>query len=223
MSADVYNIEEYIALKKGLSKHFESATHFTPENLKKYNELLKEFEESNESKDSSKGKKLENLVRFIFDNIDVFEVYSNIYTSTNEIDHLVALSEFGQILARDGLFDIKGNYLLCECKNYTGTIDVTWVGKFCNLVSDQPARIGILFSHKGFRGKGNWDSAKGLVKKFYYRKENYSDKMYIIDFNLNEFKRLGAGESFINIIKEKVQSIETDTDFEKYLTRHPAQ
>ena len=47
--------------------------------------------------------------------------------------------------------------------------------------------------------------------------------MYIIDFNLNEFKRLGAGESFINIIKEKVQSIETDTDFEKYLTRHPAQ
>lgn len=223
MSVDLFNIEEYLALKQGLSKHLESATRFTPENLSKYNELLIDFKKSKDNSDSSKGKKLENLVRFIFENIDIFEVCPNIYTSTNEIDHLVTLSDLGKLLANDKLFDIKGDYILCECKNYKNKIDVNWVGKFCNLVSDQPARIGILFSYKGFKGRNSWDSAKGLVTKFYYRKEKYNEKMYIIDFNFKEFERLGAGESFIEILKEKIRSIEVDTDFEKYLKRHPAQ
>lgn len=223
MKADAFNVEEYLSLKEGLSKHLISATQFTLENLEKYNELLLEFEKSKNSAESCKGKKLEKLVQFIFENIDIFEVCPNIYTSTNEIDHLVTLSNLGKLLASDKLFDIKGDYILCECKNYKSRIDVTWVGKFCNLVSDQPARIGILFSHDGFKGRNSWDSAKGLVKKMYYRKEKYDEKIYIIDFNLNEFKRLGAGESFIEILQEKVKSIETDTNFEHYLTRHPAQ
>ncbi len=218
-----YSIEEYLKLKEGLTKNIKYASNFSKENLEEYKILLSKFKNSIVQKNNSKGKCLEELVCFMFTNLDLFEIHKNIYTSTNEIDQLVALSDLGKLFKSDGQIDIKSNYILCECKNYSKKVDVTWVGKFCNLLEEQPARIGIIFSYYGFKGRGNWDSAKGLCKKFYYRKEKYDEKMYVIDFNIDDFDKIADGISFLDILSSKVESLEIDTKYEHFISKHPAQ
>ncbi|MGL5711927.1 MAG: hypothetical protein ACRCX2_02835 [Paraclostridium sp.] len=218
-----FSIEEYLKLKAGLTKNIKYASNFSKENLENYKVLLNKFKDSVELKKNSKGKLLEELVSFIFTNIDLFEIHENIHTSTNEIDQLIILSDLGKLFKSDGQIDIKSEYMLCECKNYSKKVGVTWVGKFCNLLEEQPARIGVIFSYHGFAGVGKWDSAKGLCKKFYYRKENYNEKMYVIDFNISDFDKLAEGVSFLDILSSKVEALETDTKYEHFISKHPAQ
>jgi hypothetical protein len=218
-----FNIKEYSEHVEGLRNQNDLAKRFSEENFVKYKSLLSAFKLSTKSKNNSKGKELESLVYHIFNSLDIFEVKKNVYTSTNEIDILVELSDLGRMLVSFNQIDIKADHILCECKNYDRKVGVTWLGKFCNLLEEQPARIGILFSDKGFAGKGHWDSSKGLVKKFFYRKEQWAEKMYVIDFNMSDFDEIENGISFMDILDYKIRALETDTDYNKLLTKHPAQ
>lgn len=206
------------------SDYYDEVKKFTKDELEEYKVLLQQFKESYENKSTNKGKVLEYLVKFIFEKSKIFKIHTNLHTSTNEIDDIIQLSDLGNMCTSKKLIDIKGEYLIGECKNYSQGIDVTWVGKFCNLVACQGnCRLGILFSYCGFKGVNNWDSSKGLAKKFYYLKENEDEKMFIIDFNLSDFERIVNGETFIDIVNAKISELETDTNISKYLTIHPAQ
>lgn len=216
-------------LINGSIASYENEKAFTTEQLEEYKRLYQEFLESYTSKSNTKGVYLEKLVRFIFQSSVFFTTLPNIHTSTNEIDVLVKLSDVGK--QYEQYIDMKGQYLLAECKNYgtesskkKKTIGVTWVGKFCSLLLFQTnARVGILFSHDGLAGRGKWDSAKGLVRKFHYFKEADSDKLYILDFNSNDFERLVNGECFLDLFHQKVEELECDTNIQQNITTHPAE
>lgn len=216
------SLASYLNIINSLHLLKEQSISLSDENKNKFTEMCKRLDEYESSKD--KGNKLENLIFFIIENTPIFEAYPNIRSSTNEVDIFIKLNDLGNMMLANKIIDLKSNQIIIECKNYDKTkIDVTWVGKFCSLLLQSPARVGILISHKGFKGKGKWDSAKGLAKKFYYYKERTDEKKYILDITLNEIKQSVNDNNFVELILNKIIALENDTKYENFITKHPAE
>lgn len=189
------------------------------EKLEEYKQLFDLFKNTNGSKlkTTDKGTTLENLVVFLATNTNLFEVLPNVRTSTNEIDTLLRTKPQAKPILKS-FFEIVTD-ILFECKNYNTNIGVTWVGKFHSLLKNQNCKFGIIFSYHGFTGTG-WNDAVGLTKKVYLK-----DEIVILDFNFQDFEKLQSGISFLEIIRNKIDSLKNDTtdEIEKYFKPHEAE
>ena len=200
---------------------------------KKYAELLNEFKILHDEKRQSdampanlhnlKGEILEKLVSYLpYISGDIFYVDRNLRTSTNEIDQIVSLTPKGKMLLSYHLINPKLECFLGECKNYDKSVDVTYIGKFCSLLLTNNVKVGILFSYYGVSGT-KWSNGTGLIKKFYLHKEKLEDKYCIIDFSIKDFESILEGKNVFQIIEEQLKSLQFDTDYSRYLSKHPAE
>ena len=215
----VSDIERFETLLKNLSEEniFNSFC-FSDETLDDYKEKLKKFTESNSSSTASNKEKkesLEELVSFISKKTNLFTVYENIKTSTNEIDLLLSLKKPTGSIIFEKMIALNNDGVLLECKNYNKKIDVTWIGKFYSLLRTSKARIGIIFSYRGFTGI-NWNNGAGLVKKIFL-----IDNTIILDFSLKDFEKIAEGVSILEIINSKILCLKHDTQIDKYISEHP--
>ncbi len=195
-----------------------------------YNEKLKIFKDLHdknikvtEDLHIKKGKALEDLVTYLLEiSGKLFEVERNIRTTTNEIDQIIMLKPMGKMLMSYGLLDKRFGTFLGECKNYNKSVDVTYVGKFCSLLMTNQIKLGILFSYHGISGK-NWSNGSGLVKKIYLNKEKLEERICIIDFSIKDFERISKGNNFIQIVIDKLNALQFDTDISRFINKHPAE
>ena len=145
---------------------------FTHEQKDNYELLLNDLEREQASKTSStkdKGAALENLVNYLLQcSGDLFEVYNDVRTNTNEIDQIIKLKVKGRMLRSLGVLDERYDEFICECKNYKNRVGVTYVGKFCSLMNSCNIKFGVLFSYRGVTGSG-WKDSSGLIKKIYMK------------------------------------------------------
>lgn len=179
--------------------------------------LYDEIELSGKDK-RHKGKKLEELVYVLFHKggQGLLETIKNVRTSSNEIDLIVQwTSEAVSIGANRELSDL-GNSFLCECKNYDQKVSVTYVGKFCSLLSCADYHFGIMIAWNGVTGKTDWSDAKGLIKKF-----ALSEKRYIIVLSKNDFKSIYDKEkNLFSLLNEKMLALKNDISFSKLIQPH---
>jgi hypothetical protein len=137
---------------------------FTQEQKDHYELLLNDLEREQASKTSStkdKGAALENLVNYLLQcSGDLFEVYNDVRTNTNEIDQIIKLKVKGRMLRSLGVLDERYDEFICECKNYKNRVGVTYVGKFCSLMNSCNIKFGVLFSYRGVTGSG-WGASFG--------------------------------------------------------------
>lgn len=203
---------------------FEKICEYSDLEKQEYNRLLDDFKKKNSSKCSTKekGDSLENIASFVLKSGNIFEVYKNVRTSTNELDQLVKTTVNGRILCSNGILDSRLSNFIGECKNYNKGVSVTYVGKVCSLLQTMNIKICILFSYKGITGSG-WKDASGLVKKFYMSKENQNEKYCIIDFNISDFESIKLGNNFLKIIEDKIMALKVDTDYSAFLSSHEAE
>jgi hypothetical protein len=138
---------------------------FNDEEMASYKVLLTRFIDTNSSDTSTskKGNSLEEIVAYIIEKSVVFETIQNVRTSSNEIDHLVRLNQMGNVFKSQGLLSFEDKFL-AECKNYDGSISVTWVGKFFSLMTYTKNHLGIIFSFHGLSGP-NWRNAEGCRRQ----------------------------------------------------------
>lgn len=168
-----------------------------------------------------KGKALEVLAKYIFKYTGgLFEVYENLGTNTNEIDLFLKFSNKGKMLS--DFIGKQYSKIICECKNYKDKVGVTYVGKFYSLVECSKVKLAILISWKGLGGDG-WEDAQGLVKKIFLLKERLEDRIYILDFNKEDFNKILEGKPLIKILDEKCEELQMSIDYQKYFERHPNQ
>ncbi len=200
---------------------FEKICKFSQEEENEYNLLLKELIKTNSSSCTTKekGEALEKIAAFVLKTGNIFDIYNNIRTTTNELDQLVRTNVKGKLLCANGLIDKRLTDFIGECKNYNSTVSVTYVGKVCSLLATTQNKICILFSYYGVSGKG-WQNAKGLIKKFYLSKENKKERFCIIDFNINDFIAIKEGNNILQIIHDKIMSLQNDTDYSKFMKHH---
>lgn len=202
---------------------FKNICKYNEKEKQEYEELLNDFKTKNSSNfsEKEKGESLEKIASFVLKSGNVFKVYRNVRTSTNELDQLLKTTNNGSVLCNNGILDERLGTFIGECKNYNKSVSVTYVGKICSLLQTTDKKICILFSYKGISGKG-WNSASGLVKKFYMSKENPKEKYCIIDFNINDFESIKSGSNFLQIIEDKILALQNDTDYTTLLTKHEA-
>lgn len=167
-----------------------------------------------------KGQALESLVSLLFESTGgFFEVYRNIRNGSNEVDLFVGFSKKGKTFS--SILDNKFSNIVCECKNYGKNVDVTYVGKFYSLLNSTNNKLGIMFSYGGMTGK-SWGAAKGLTKKLFLLREKEDDKIYILDFDNTDFKKILDGESLFDILENKCKSLKMGVDdITKYIVKHP--
>lgn len=184
--------------------------------LDEYINKLNKFKDENISNNKTfiKGRALEDLVVFLAESTNFFEVFPNLRTHTNEIDLLLrtkigAKELFRQFLSID-------TDILFECKNYNKKVSVTWIGKFHSLLRNQGCKFGVIFSYEGFTGS-DWKDATGLAKKIFLK-----DNILILDFNITDFEKLSSGDNFLNLLCDKIDSIKHDTihDIDHYCKEH---
>jgi hypothetical protein len=204
---------------------FQIITTFSQEEKNEYDALLSELKRVHRkgAKISTvdKGNALENIVTFLFETAAVFEVLQNVHTSTNEIDQLITLNSRGKEFTLKGYLDLKDSIILSECKNYEGAVGVTWIGKFASLLITSKVKIGLFFSYHGLTGR-SWEDATGLIKKLYLGQPK-DEKLYILEFNKSDFDKIKKGSNLLSLIKAKTLALQLDTNFEKFITKHPAE
>lgn len=168
----------------------------------------------------TRGNLLEELIKQITIKTKHFELFENITNDTNEYDIIIKTSDLARKYAYNALPKIIFQPIICECKNYQSTIDVTWVGKFYSLLSISNIKVGIIFSYEGVTGQAenDWSDAWGLIRKIYLK-----DEIAIISISKKELGRIVAGENFCDILEEKFIELQTMTSIEKEKRYHASE
>lgn len=194
-----------------------------------YNQYAKEFEIIKKEREfykknkkyiltkQERGAALEKLVKcFMLGNSPIFEEITNVRTATNEIDIVISWSSMAkQFNLNNSISAAKDKGFIGECKNYTDSVSVTYVGKFYSLLKTCGYKVGILFSINGISGSG-WAYGSGLTKKLLLK-----DGTYILDFNYTDFEKIYNKETnFYNIVEDKIKAMNLDVDYSKLITKH---
>lgn len=112
-------------------------------------------------------------------------------------------------------FTELGNTVLCECKNYTGKVGVTHIGKFLSLLICSDTRLGVLVAWKGVSGKG-WSDGNGLIKKI-----ALAEKRYIIVITQKDLWDIYQKKTnLFELLKCKYQALKHDISYEDCIKEH---
>lgn len=202
------------ALKYSPDSFLEEIT-YTKEQSELINELINKLIEDNFTTTKEKGDSLEKLIVHIFETHKVFETHVNIYTATNEIDVLLKSTPLGNSINSNIYNSIIKGPLIAECKNYNGTVGVTWIGKFASLLDTSKLGMGLFITKDGITGTHNWDAAKGLIRKISLKRGTL-----ILDFKLSDFKNL-EGKNIFDVINNKIDYLNLDMKIE--IKKHPGE
>lgn len=119
----------------------------------------------------------------------------------------------------DDAFPFFGDFFLCECKNYDGNVNVTYVGKFCYLMNVTGTKLGIMIAWDGITARGPWSDSRGLIKKFALKEDKY-----VIVIDKDDLSRIYKKEaSIFSIINDKYLALKCEIDFSKYILKHEAE
>lgn len=214
LSSEGYNFLQFFA---AVGEKHTSMLNLSGENHKKFSSYYRSLQ-TNDYSVYSKGALLENLTAILFGE-QVFTVLRNCHTSSNELDALVTWSEKSRSLNFNTSFPCFGDSFICECKNYNGPVNVTYVGKFYSLLRLSSAKLGIMVSWNGVTGRTDWSDAQGLIKKIALK-----ESLFIIVLDRNDLKRVCDNETNIfSLVADKCFALQQDIDYSDCIKRHEAE
>lgn len=172
----------------------------------------------------SKGDALEDVVNFLIRKTFFFTVTENVRTKTNEVDQVIRLSKNGRIAMEyfnitKSLLNIEDEIFLGECKNYEASLSVTYIGKFYSLLKQCNCNFGILFTYNGVSGEeSKWADGHGLMKVLKLIEKYTANRDFnIIEFKLEDYENILAGESFFDLVEAKKTSLKVAANHELFL------
>lgn len=214
LSSEGYNFLQFFA---AVGEKHTSMLNLSETNREKFSSYYRSLQ-ANDYSVYSKGALLENLTAILFDE-QVFSVLRNCRTSSNELDALVTWSEKSRSLNFNTSFPCFGDSFICECKNYNGPVNVTYVGKFCSLLRLSSAKLGIMISWNGVTGRTDWADAQGLIKKIALK-----EGLFIIVLDKNDLKRVCDNETNIfSLVTDKCFTLQQDISYSDCIKMHEAE
>lgn len=183
----------------------------------KFMRVYKKIEDG-DYQQTDKGKLLEELMYSVFAEgySTIWNCRNNCRTSTNEIDIQLDWTENARMAQLNTAFPCFGESFLCECKNYGGAVNVTYVGKFFSLLKVTGSSMGILISWEGVTGKGPWSASKGLIKKIALKED-----IYIIAIDKEDLREIyDRKNNIFSLIYDKYIALKNEIDYSTYIKRH---
>ncbi len=194
-----------------------STLYFSADQQVKFNQIYEKLE-CGKCSPREKGRLLEQLTDILFDE-GLFHVLKNCRTSTNELDLLVGWTQNARLASMHTTFSFLGDTFICECKNYTTPVSVTYVGKFASLLITSRTKLGIMIAWNGISARSDWSDAAGLIKKIAL-KEN----IFIIVLDKADLKQLNDKRiNIFSLLENKYNSLKNDIDYTEYITAHEAE
>lgn len=207
-------------LMRASSRYNSSLLMISDENNKKCIALYNDIKNGGLTR-GQKGQKLEKLTSLLFEKSveNLFDVYRNYRTSTNEIDLLIRWTENARLSGISNAFPCFGELFLSECKNYDGPVSVTYVGKFCSLMSVTNTNFGIMVSWDGISGRTKWNDSKGLIKKIALH-----ESKYIVVIDKSDIKQIcDRKKNLFSLIYDKYTALKAEIDYDTYIVKHEAE
>jgi hypothetical protein len=147
------------------------------------------------------GKSLERLAHYLVSVIPGCRVYKRVKTNSTEYD-LVGSFEGPVLDFRSEL----GRYFVCECKDWNvDPANVTVLAKLAYVLDSVKSRFGILFSKNGITGDGQTLNAAREQLKVYGNRG-----IAIVVFSKSDLERIANGESFLEMLRTKYESLRLD-------------
>lgn len=150
------------------------------------------------------------MIKYLFDHSGIFEVFCNVKSATNEIDHVVKLSNQGMMLVKklgEDIFGLNENekLVLSECKNYSQKVGVTYLMKFYSLLKISDVSLGFFFATKGITGKeDSYEDGYGYLKSVrILEKYGNGKEFYILPFDFDDLESINSAYDFFELIKTK--------------------
>lgn len=234
-----FNEENYLAYKSYIRKKnkinpkfaIEDCFSIEEEDRKRFINLMNEIEKINseikktkkrsEKNDLSrkKGTLLETLSKDVLNSADIYALKKNLRDHTNEVDLLLTPSDYNKLNA-DVLPEYLKSDILIECKNYDDKIKNDWIGKFFSLLTTHKTKVGIIFSYREFKGKNEWDAAKGLVRKLFL-----AENVFIININFYDIRKHIIDEkmNIVELIISKYEGLKHSVSYTEFISKHPAE
>lgn len=189
---------------------------FDEESIRNFEAEIERIENHNFNTSKEKGDALEDLAKSLLTFNNMFDVYSNVHSSTNEVDLILTLKPGARVILDIFYPNLSRLQFIGECKNYNKKVGVTWIGKVHSLLKLHNYDVCLLFSRKGFTGR-KWDGGNGLSRKIAL-KEN----LFVLDISFDDLILL-RDISVIELINTKYLSIIHDIDYANCLSQHPAE
>jgi len=148
-----------------------------------------------------KGKLFEKLVGMILEACQVFSIYGNIQTLTNEIDWLVYLAPLRILIPALGAW---GPHFICECKMSSKALDGNWITRSYTLTQTHGTEVAVLFTAKEVGNKGAGSRPLRAIQDL----SILSNPAYILRINLAELIRcVESGDSPLIMLSEKYMEL----------------
>lgn len=214
---EYFNKEDPQVVKKIINKKSNAKIN---EFKKLYDQLKDMHKKENKDKykgvkSKTKGELLEKMIGLITFNTKLFDLFENVTNDTNEYDIIITPSDYLRH-AYNAYSNIFFQPIVCECKNYSKKVDVTWIGKLYMLLSMSDIKIGIIFSYDTITGEGSWTAGCGLIRKIFLR-----DKIAIINICKDDYEKIYNNEKrFDEILEEKYNDLKFITNMEKCKRKH---
>lgn len=140
-----------------------------------------------------KGKIFEAVTTELLSSVSCFKTYTNIQTTTNEIDVLVEVGPTG--LFAPALRD-WGTHFVCECKFHESHVSTTWVGKLATLLQLHNAKVGLLISKKGIAPSGRGANIHHHIQMIGVS----ALQKIILPIDFSDIERCANGENILHMI-----------------------
>ncbi|OYR38018.1 hypothetical protein DJ82_13845 [Halorubrum sp. Ib24] len=165
--------------------------------LRRYNhvlELIYEAETNEEKKES-----LEDLAEILFNSIPYLKIRErNDELLTGELDLVVEYTNSDRFT----IFDQFDRFILVECKNWTSSVGVDEIESVEASMKKSKVDLGVIFARNGISGGSGQKFAQREILDVYQRED-----IIIVVINGNDLEQILAGESFYDIIDEKIYRI----------------
>lgn len=141
-----------------------------------------------------KGRAYEKIVFALSKDTLCFDSHENIHTDTNEIDILIRFGAFAAIVDPIRLW---GSHCICECKNYSGNVEGTWVNKLKTVLDTHNAKVGLLFSKKGLSNR------KSKLRTAIQIMAGKDPQRIILCFNWDDVLACSEGANFLSLMSRR--------------------
>ncbi len=144
-----------------------------------------------------KGKLFEMLVGMVLESCQVFSIYGNIQTLTNEIDWLVYLAPLRILLPA---LTEWGTHFICECKMSSKALDGNWITRLYTLTQTHGTPVAVLFTDKEIANKGAGARPLRAIQDLCI----IHNPAFILRINLSDLERcIESGENLLVMLSNR--------------------
>jgi len=99
-----------------------------------------------------------------------------------------------------------GRYFICECKDWSRSVDFTTIAKFCRVLDSSKCKLGIVFSQHGISGGGSGKeyASREILKV-------YQDRgIIILSIDNILLNKVAKGDNLVMLLREQYEKIRLD-------------